>query len=137
MSYNKPLPDTRGAAHTFWKGCKEGRLLIQQCEDCTNQFFYPRIACPNCGSIAVPFEEHSGLGHVYSFTIVHKPNHPGFKEEAPYVVALIELDGGGRMMTNVIECKTEDVTIGMRVEVVFTDVTEETTLPHFKPAGEV
>lgn len=137
MSYNKPLPDTRGIVQTFWDGTQQGRLLIQHCDECGKQVFYPRIVCPHCGGTELTFQEHSGLGQIYSFTVVSKPTHPAFKAEAPYIVALVELDGGGRMMSNIVGCPIEDVHIGMPVQVTFQPVTDTITLPFFSPVKEV
>ena len=76
----------------------------------------------------------SGWGTVYSFTVTHQNQAPGFREELPYVLAIVELDEGVRMMTNVVGCAPDAVRVGMRVEVVFEDVTPEITLAKFRPA---
>lgn len=132
MTYNKPLPNTKGIAEQFWNGLKNRQFLVQKCSDCKSQIFYPRVICPYCGTPDPEFKEHNGLGEIYSFTIIYKTRHPEFKKDVPYALALIDLDGGGRMMTNIIECDIEDVKIGAPVEIQFTDVTDSITLPHFK-----
>jgi uncharacterized OB-fold protein len=132
MAYTKPLPIIKGMAETFWNGLKEQRLLIQYCQDCAQSIFYPRVMCPHCGGTNVEFKEQSGIGEIYSYTVVHAPRHKGFNEDAPYVVALVNIEGGARMMTNIIDCEINDVQIGSKVKISFTDVTDEITLPHFK-----
>jgi uncharacterized OB-fold protein len=76
----------------------------------------------------------AGRGTVYSFTVIHRPPFPVFRDKVPYVLAIIELTEGVRMMTNIIGCEPNMVEIGMPVEVTFEDVTEEITLPQFKPS---
>lgn len=132
MAANFPVPDTKGIGQRYWEGLKDRKFLVQSCEDCHRQIFYPRILCHHCGSTNVSYREHSGEGEIYSFTVVHRTRHPAFKEKVPYVVAIIDLAGGGRMMSNIIDCNPDDVKIGDRVKVTFTDITDSTTLPHFK-----
>jgi uncharacterized OB-fold protein len=132
MMINKPLPEIKGIAKTYWEGLKERKLLIQQCNECNKQIFYPRIVCHYCGSTSVEYKEHSGEGEIYSYTVIYKPRHPAFMDEAPYVVALVDLDGGERMMTNIIDCEIDDIKIGRRVQVSYTDISDSVTLPHFK-----
>ena len=78
------------------------------------------------------WHEASGKGTVYSFSVNHRAPHPGFADEIPFVLAIVELEEGPRMMTNIVECNPDSVKIGMAVEVTFEDVTEEVTLPKFK-----
>lgn len=134
MLYNKPLPNPKGISETYWKGLKEKKILIQHCTHCEDTIFYPRIVCPNCGNEDIEFREHGGEGEIYSFTVVHRSFVKGFSKEVPYIIALVKLDGGNaKLMTNIVECNENEVEIGMRVKPVFTDVTDEITLLHFKP----
>jgi uncharacterized protein len=136
MTYNKPLPNPKGISETYWKGLKDKKLLIQVCNNCHEHIFYPRILCPKCGDEDIEFKEHSGEGEIYSYTVLYKSIVKGFSEETPYALALVKLDGGNaKMMTNIVGCSPDTVEIGMRVSVVFTDVTDEFTLPHFIPVG--
>lgn len=130
-----PLPMIDGDSKTFWEGCKEGKLLIQQCEDCENHIFYPRAVCPHCMSDRIKWVEASGKGKVYSYTVARRPYHPAFADQVPYVVALVTLDEGVRMMTNLINVDVEKVSCDMPVEVVFTKIDEQITLPKFQPLG--
>lgn len=127
----KPVPVADGDSIRFWEGCNEGKLLIQQCGDCDEYIFYPRIVCPNCMSEHVEWIESSGIGKVYSYTVVRRAA-PAFKEDLPFVVAMIELDEGVRMLSNIVECEIEDVHCDMPVKVTF-EKREEMALPMFKP----
>ena len=131
--YQKPLPHISLEALPFWEGAKRHELLIQKCRNCGNFFFYPRSICPHCLSYEVDWVKVSGLGKIYSFTISYRYPSPGFKQEVPYNVAIVELDEGVRLMTNIVECRDEDLKIGLPVEVIFEDVTPDISLPKFKP----
>lgn len=133
MSYSKPLPNKKGIAQAYWEGLKKEKLLIQECKECHHSIFYPRVVCTNCGGSELEYKEHSGVGEIYSYTVVYKPRNPEFKQDVPYVVALVQLEGGARMMTNIVDCEIEKIEIGMKVKIVFESVTEEITLPFFKP----
>jgi uncharacterized OB-fold protein len=131
--YTKPLPLPDGDTKPYWDAAKEHRLLIKRCQDCQTAIFYPRSICPNCMSDRVDWVEASGRGTIYSYTVVHRAP-PQFVQDAPYVVALIDLAEGVRMMSNVVGAAPSDVKIGAPVEVVFDDVTPEISLPKFKLA---
>ena len=135
--YKKPLPQPSHESQPFWDAAKEHRLTYQRCTACGTRVFYPRDVCPGpmCFGVGtLEWVEASGKGWVYSFTISYQPAHPAFADDVPYVLAIIELDEGIRMNSNVVGIAPEDVKIGMRVEVVWDDVTPEFTLPKFQPA---
>ncbi|MEH7178188.1 Zn-ribbon domain-containing OB-fold protein [Neobacillus vireti] len=117
----------------YWEGCRNHELLIQQCQDCGHHQFYPRIMCTNCSSAHVEWVPATGRGKVKSFTIMHRAITKAYLAEAPYVIALIELEEGPTMMSNVVECDVNSVEIGLEVEVVFDDWSEEISIPKFKP----
>lgn len=125
-----PTPET---AH-FWDGTKSGQLLLQRCSSCEQVYFPPRPFCPACSSREVTVEQASGKGSLYSYVISHRP-HPAF--EGPYSIAVVELDEGPRMMTNIVGCDQtpEALELDMAVEVQFEPITDEITLPLFKPAA--
>ena len=100
---------------------------------CSELFFYPRELCPACLSADLEWVPVSGKGRVYSYTIVHQPAHPAFREDAPHVFAIIQPDEGVRMTSNIVECPIEDVEVDMRVCATFDDVTPEVTLIKFRP----
>ena len=89
--------------------------------------------CPKCLALEHEWTALSGRGTIYSFIIVHRPQHPGFFNDVPYNVAIVELDEGIRMHTNVVECSNDELRIGLPVEVVFEKVDDEVTLPKFRP----
>ena len=134
-AYRKPLPRIDEESRGYWEALARHELYFQRCRDCGTKRFYPRALCPRCLSSATEWVRASGWGTVYSFTVTHQNQAPGFREELPYVLAIVELDEGVRMMTNVVGCAPDAVRVGMRVEVVFDDVTAEITLPKFRPAA--
>ena len=134
QDYNKPLPYVHEETRPFWEGAKRHELWLQKCRDCGEFRFYPRSICPHCFSYDAEWTKVSGKGKLYSFTVSHRPASPQFQEDVPYNVAIIELEEGVRMMSNIVECQNEDLNIDMPVEVVFDDVTPEITLPKFRPA---
>lgn len=131
--YKKPLPQPTPWSKPFWDGCKRRELLIQKCKDCQNPNFYPKLFCPNCLSLNLEWVKASGRGKVYSYTVVYSYQPTEFSEDVPYIVAVIDLQEGVRMMSNIVGCPPEAVKCDIEVEVVFDDVTEEITLPKFKP----
>lgn len=110
-----PRPSTISKPH--WDACREGRLLIQHCASCDSHIFPPEFACPSCFTEAPEWIESSGRGTVYSFTVVSRPQRPEF--EAPYVVAIIQLEEGCYMLSNIVDCEPDAVTIGAPVVVHF------------------
>jgi uncharacterized OB-fold protein len=131
--YKKPLPRLDEETRGWWEGLARHELWFQRCRGCGTQRFYARAVCTVCLSSAVEWVRASGRGTVYSFTVTHQNQAPGFREELPYVLAIVELDEGLRMMTNVVGCAPDAVRIGMPVEVVYEDVAPETTLAKFRP----
>ena len=131
--YNKPLPDVNKFKE-FWEGCKQHKLMVQRCKSCGTYQWYPRLMCGNCGSFDVEWSELKGQGKVYSYVIVHRPPMAAFKDDVPYTNVIVEMDDVPyiRMQARLIDCPPEEVKIGMPVESVFEDVTEEVTLPRFR-----
>ena len=134
-SYKKPLPRMDEESRGYWEALARHELYFQRCRDCGTKRFYPRALCTSCLSSATEWVRARGRGTVYSFTVTYQNQAPGFREELPYVLAIVELDEGVRMMTNVIGCAPDAVRVGMPVQVVFEDVTAEVTLPKFRPAS--
>ena len=131
-NYNKPLPRITSLTKEFWEGCKRHELLIQRCKDCGTYHHYPRSMCPDCGSWNAEWARVSGKGKVYTYIVAVQPFHPAFSGDVPYAVAIVELEEGVRMVSNIMDCGPDDIYIGMPVEVVYDDVAEEVTLPKFK-----
>jgi uncharacterized protein len=128
----RPKPPRNQDNAFFWEGVDRGELLIQRCTSCGKLRHPPRPMCPNCQSLEWDTVTATGKGEVFSFIIPHYPQVPFF--EYPYVVAVIALEEGTRLISNVIDIDPGDVTIGMPVEVRFVKVDGELTLPLFAPA---
>lgn len=134
-AYAKPVPQPTPETRPFWEGCKAHRLLLQCCDDCGHLQLYPRSLCANCHRDHLSWKESGGTGTVYSYSVVRRAPTKAFKADVPYVVAVIELAEGVRVMANVTGCPVENVVIGLPVKVVFDDVTDEISLPKFTPVG--
>ena len=133
--WNKPLPTVAGETKAFWDSCRRGQLVIQYCDGCDEYQWYPRGICADCWGESVRWVQSSGRGTVWTYTVTYQNRTPGFAEMVPYVLALVELEEGVRMFTNIIDCNPRDVHIGMPVEVTFQTATPQLTIPYFKPAG--
>jgi uncharacterized OB-fold protein len=131
----KPLPKPTPDTQPFWDALKQHRLMLPKCKACGKLHFFPRPFCPHCFSWDLEWVRCSGKGKLYSFLINHRPA-PGFEEETPYVIAVVELDEGPRMLSNLIDIEPtpEAVQVDMPVEVLFQDINEETTMFKFRPA---
>lgn len=134
--WNKPLPTIVGETRPYWESCRRGQLVIQRCAVCGEYQFYPRGICAHCWSTEVEWVEVSGRGTVWTYTVTYQNRTPGFAEEVPYVLALVELAEGVKLFTNIVECRPQEVRIGMPVEVTFVRANDRVTVPYFKPAGE-
>lgn len=129
----KPVPIVNPWARPFWDGARERRLLIQHCRDCHKHVFYPRVACPHCFSENLEWVQASGRGTVYSFTVVYANAPSAFIPDIPYVVAVIDLAEGVRMLSNIVGCDLDALRCDMPVEVTFERLNDEFTLPKFRP----
>ena len=136
MTPSKPIPPMNPWAEPFWAGTREGRLVIQKCADCGKHVFYPRLVCPFCFSERLDWIEASGRGTVYSHTLVRNNPPSAFIEDLPFTIAIVELEEGVRMMTNIVDCDPEVVHCDMPVEVTFERLTDEITLPKFRPLAK-
>lgn len=131
--YSKPLPRPTPVSQEFWEGARRHELRLQRCTGCGEHIFYPRVVCPSCLSDGLEWVTASGKGKVYSYTVVRRAMHPSFRPDVPYVYAIVELEEGPHMPTNIVGCSHDDVSVDMPVEVVFDDVTEKMTLVKFRP----
>jgi uncharacterized OB-fold protein len=131
MMAHRKLPAFTPENRAFWQGGAEGRLLIHRCRACVRWFHPPSPVCPRCHSLDVGPEPVSGRGAVLSFTVNHQVWTPELTE--PFVIAIVELDeqSGLRLVSNVINCAPEDVTIGTRLRVTFLEC-EDVWLPQFE-----
>jgi uncharacterized OB-fold protein len=128
-----PLPVPSPFTKPFWEGCRRQELLVQKCQDCGLLTHVPQPACSHCLSPNLGWMQASGKGAVYSYTVVWRPQTPDF--EVPYVVAIVDLDEGVQMMTNIVDVDPAEVHVGMRVEVEYRKMSDEITLPYFRPAA--
>lgn len=128
----RPLPETRNAGATFWTRAAEGVLVLPKCTECGRTFWHPRPRCPHCGSERVEWIRASGKGTVHTFTVVRQSGDPYFRTKVPYAVAMIDVDEGVRIMTNVVDTPLDTLAIGMRVEVLFEDAGGGIAIPLFR-----
>jgi uncharacterized OB-fold protein len=131
--YKKPIPIASPESKPYWDALREHRLIVPTCKTCSHTWFPPTLLCPTCNSDDIGWRESSGRGKVYSYVVFHRVYHRGFAAEVPYIVALIELDEGPRLLSNVIGVTPEKVSCDMRVRVVYEDITDSKTLPKFIP----
>lgn len=118
----------------FWDGCGNGKLLLQRCAACQAYRHPPSPICPQCLSDRHEWVRASGQGTVYSFVVVREMRARGWDKLVPYVLAVVELEEGPRMLTNLVEVAPENVAIGMPVAVTFAELDGTTKLPLFRPA---
>lgn len=130
MVHTIPKPIYDEESKPFWEGLKKHELKIQQCNDCNQFIFYPRSICPNCFSEHLSWMNAKGQGTIYSYTVIHQA-FGSFKETVPYIVAVVELDEGVRMMTRIVG-KRDQVAIDKRVTVTFQAIDDDFVLPYFR-----
>lgn len=130
---NRPALTTTARTAPWWDAAAEGRLLIQRCTACGHTQHYPRALCRSCWSEDLEWIDASGKGTIWTFTVVHKPGHPAWAAAAPYTIALVELEEGPRMMSNIVGCAPEAVSVGVAVECEFsTEPGDPQPLPRFR-----
>jgi uncharacterized OB-fold protein len=133
VRFDLPTPDA--STQPWWDAARERRLLIKRCAACHRAHFYPRPFCPWCWSERVEWEEASGRATLYTWSIVYQNDLPPFPERVPYIAAVVELAEGPKMMTNVVDCDSDKLAIGMALEVTFRHATDDVVLPVFRPAS--
>jgi uncharacterized OB-fold protein len=115
----KPIPEINAFNRPFFEGCAKGELRVRLCPRCSARFLFFYEWCPNCWSLEMGWEKVTGLGKVSHYCVVHQAPYAAFEDVAPYMLALIDLDEGVRMMSNIIDCEPDDVYIGLPVKVTF------------------
>ena len=128
-------PPASDLTQPFWDATREHRLVVQWCTSCDEPVWFPREVCLRCLGNTLEWRAASGAGSVYAFLVEHRPNLPDVFGDAPYVVALVELEEGVRMMTNVVGCAPGDVVVGMPVRVTWEPLSDGRNLPQFEPAS--
>ena len=137
QSLDRPLPEPiTPEARPYWEGLRNGKLMLPMCAKC-GPFFYPRVLCPTCHSRDISWIEASGKATLYSFEIAHQSLNPEFKVPPPYILALVALDEGPRLLTNLVDVEPNlgALKCDMPLEVVFERLTDAITIPQFRPAG--
>ena len=135
MSDRPPIkaPQIDASTQEFWDAARRGVLRIKHCNACGANHYYPRPFCPKCWSTDVNWFDAAGTGTLYTYSVVHSNDLPAFRDRVPYVVAIVDLDEGPRMETNIVDCPLDELRVGMRVTVAFEDE-GEIVLPRFRPA---
>ncbi|MCI0869153.1 MAG: Zn-ribbon domain-containing OB-fold protein [Chloroflexi bacterium] len=133
--YTKPLPVPANVelSQPFWDAAKRHQLVLPRCNTCSKTFFYPRERCPECLSGDLSWSDAGGKGRVYSYTVIEQTVNRAFVGDVPYIYAMIQLDEGPRIISNVVDCSIENVYVDMPVTAVFDDVTPDVTLVKFRP----
>lgn len=131
----KPVPQSTPETAPYWEAARRGELFVQRCRSCEQHYFYPRTGCPHCGSTDVEWVAASGRGRLHTYLINHRPAR-GFEEDAPYAIAVVELEEGPRLMSNIvgIENTPENLVIDMPLEVAFEE-RGDWSVPVFKRAS--
>jgi uncharacterized OB-fold protein len=130
-----PVPVPTPESQPFWSAAREKRLVVPKCRSCGSTWFPPTLACPSCGAADHEWIEVSGRGTVFSFVVMHRVYHPAFADKVPYVVAVIELEEGPRLLSNLVGILPREVRCDMPVRVTFDERRGGVTIPQFTPAG--
>ena len=130
----RPVPYPDPLTQPYWEYAKAEKLALPRCAACGRFHFYPRPACPHCGSERLGWEEASGRGTVYSYSVVHRAPGPAFAGDVPYVVAIVATDEGPHLLSRIVGIPTDRVRVGLPVRVRFERAGEEMNLPIFAPA---
>ncbi|HUF53783.1 MAG TPA: Zn-ribbon domain-containing OB-fold protein [Dehalococcoidia bacterium] len=133
-TWKKPLPVVEAETAPYWTAARDKKLLLQKCRDCDEYQYHYRGFCSNCWVGTIEDVESNGEGTVWSFTVIRRNRTPGFAEEVPYAVAMVELEGGIKFITNVINCNPDDVHIGMPVKLTWVAAADDINIPMFEPA---
>jgi uncharacterized protein len=128
------LPLITDFSRPFWDATKRHELMVQQCQNCGNTFYPPSVACGRCFTTDVKWVKSSGKAKLTTYSVVHQPAGPGFP--VPLILAIVQMDEGYRMMTNIVGCDPKELKIGMPLEVTFEEQTPTVTLPFFQPTKQ-
>ncbi len=132
MIASRPLPEITDLTEPFWAAAKARRLEIQRCDDCETFRFPPEYGCAACGSMKATWTEVSGRAELYTWTEAHPPLLPYFMQRAPWPLAVVQLEEGPRMATNLVDDASEDYQIGMALRADFEDISDDVTLVVFR-----
>ena len=135
MEYKKPIPVPSDESRPYWDGLHANKLMMPRCDACGHHWFPPSFLCSKCNATKWTWTQVSGRGRIFSYVVYHRVYHPAFAGDVPYAVAVIELDEGPRMYSNVIGMPPDQLSCDMKVEIVYEPITHEITLPKFKPVA--
>ena len=135
--YEKPLPRVTADNRPFWEAARRHQLALQRCADCGRFRYPPAPVCPECLSERREWTPVSGRGTISTFVVFHQRYFASFADAIPYNVIQVRLDEGPRLTANLVDIPNGEIRIGMRVEVVFDDVTPEISLPRFRLAASI
>src|SRR5215212_5651767 len=125
-TYSRPLPAPQPETDFYWEKARAHELWLMHCTDCDQAYFYPRSICPHCFSRNPEWRQASGRGTLHSFAIVNRGPTPAFRDHVPYVTAIVDLEEGPRIPTNIVnvEPSPANIQVGMALVVTFDDVTD-------------
>jgi len=130
----KPVPEPDDVSREFFDGAKRGELMLSRCNDCHAWLHPAAPVCTECMGSDLAWAKASGRGTVFTFGVMHQFYHPGFTNELPYNVAIVELEEGPRLNSNLVNIANEDIAVGMKVKAVFVDQGGGVFIPKFEPA---
>jgi uncharacterized protein len=133
--WTRPLPSPDTVSGKYWSALAAGQLLIQHCPECGQYQFYPRALCVHCGGEPV-WREVSGRGTIYTFTVIRQNGIPAFQKDIPYVVAMIQLEEGVRLMGNVTGCPVDEIRVGMEVRPYVVGAEPGIAIPQWEPVRD-
>jgi len=128
------VPGMTDLTAPYWNAAREGRLVVQECQECHQVWHPPLPRCPHCHSADLGWRAVSGHGTVYTYTIVRHPTHYAFADKIPYILAIVELTEGPRLVTALTGIEPAEVRVGLPVHAVFRKVADGVNLPYFAPA---
>ena len=132
MTSSKPVPVATGLSKPYWDSVHRGELSSMWCALCDSWVFPPREGCRQCGPAGIEWRTPAQVGEVLSFTVVHQAVHEAFQDECPYIVAVVRLDGGPRILANIIDPdEMTRISVGQRVRLVFEHRGSDVVVPQF------
>lgn len=131
-----PAPPVTAETAPFWRAAAGGDFVLPRCIRCRRFIWYPREFCPHCGAGEVGWQPVSGRGRIYSVTVVRRAPHPDYVDAVPYCVAVVELDEGVRLLTNIVSSDLNAPAIGQPVEAIFDPVDDERAIVRFRPVPD-
>ena len=134
MTAQRFAPEPTELSAPFWEATRTRTYLLQWCDACSAPIYYPRYACPSCSGTGLSWRSASGRGVVHSYSVVHVPPAPWLAERLPYIVGLVDLEEGVRVLTNIVDCDPGTLRVDLPVEVTWEDLPDGRALPLFRPA---